>query len=81
MSTLVQIYVRLLDEAVDVWRPVQAKFVSGDVFYLVEQEYDRDIESWEFEPGDHVLCKFIRLSENGEIIFAATSKVEFSDFD
>jgi hypothetical protein len=56
MSGTATIYVSLLDEGVEVRRPVQADLISGDVFRIVDQPYDRDVERWEFEPGDHVIC-------------------------
>jgi hypothetical protein len=54
---LTTIYVRLLDEDIDVWRPVQAELLGGQSYLIVEQEYVRDVERWEFEPGDHVVCE------------------------
>ena len=64
-----QIHVALLDEGVDVWRPVNAVHAEGDVYVIVEQPYDREIESWQFEPGDRVVCKIISSSE-GPILAA-----------
>lgn len=52
-----EIFVRLLDESVDVWRPVKAERVGADRFRIVEQPYSRDSERWEFEPGDEVVCE------------------------
>jgi hypothetical protein len=45
------IYVALLDEGVDVWRPVEAKRLSADRYLIVDQDYDPAIERWEFEPA------------------------------
>ena len=45
------IYVPLRDEGIDVWRPVLARRVSGDSYLILDQDYDRDVETWEFEPG------------------------------
>ena len=52
---MAEIYVRLLDEGSEAWRPVKAKKISTNVFEIVEQAYDRDDEKWEFEPGDKVV--------------------------
>jgi hypothetical protein len=51
------IYVALLDEGVDVWRPVAARRISADTYLIVDQDYDRDAETWEFEPGSAVRCR------------------------
>ena len=47
------VYVRLLDEGVDVWRPVDAEEVSHGVYRLVGT-YDSSIEKREFETGSIV---------------------------
>ena len=69
MTEPVQIHVALLDEGVEVWRPVQAELVKGDVYRIINQPYDRTIEAWQFEPGDRVICKLIASSE-GQILAA-----------
>lgn len=56
MTGLTEIYVALLDESVDVWRPVLAKPLYDDVYRIVDQPYDRADERWQFEPGDDVVC-------------------------
>lgn len=67
------IYVSLLDEAIDVWRPVQAEHLRGDVYRIIEQPYDRELEHWQFEPGEIVVCKNIALADDG-IILAAVKR-------
>jgi len=57
MSRIVQVYVGLLDEGIDVWRPVQAEHVEGNTYRILDQPYDRAVESWQFEPGDEVVCE------------------------
>jgi hypothetical protein len=74
MTNVVQIYVALLDEGTDVWRPVQAEHLSSNVYRILSQSYDRQIESWQFEPGDVVLCEMIESSEGR--ILAATRKAD-----
>jgi len=51
MTSVAPIYVALLDEAVDVWRPVQAECLGGNIYRILGQPYDRSVESWQFEPG------------------------------
>ena len=60
MSNTATVYVQLLDENVDVWRPVQAEHVEGDLYRLTgEQPTD---EAWPFAVGDVVKCKTRQLS-------------------
>ena len=51
-----EIYVTLLGEAVDVWRPV------------FDQADDRDDEQWQFEPGDEVVCALTDLDGSQVLI-------------
>jgi hypothetical protein len=64
------IYVALLDEGIDVWRPVAAEKVSPDGYLIVDQDYDRAIERWEFEPGAVVRCR--KENRDGREILVAT---------
>jgi hypothetical protein len=68
MTRRSEIYVRLLDEAVDVWRPVQAKNLHDDVYLIVDQPYDRADELWQFAPGDTVVCQMAELSEGFTLV-------------
>jgi hypothetical protein len=69
MSSQTEIFVSLLDEQVDVRRPVQAKHVHDDVYKITDQPYDREVETWQFEPGDEVACELIDSNE-GQILAA-----------
>jgi hypothetical protein len=52
------IYVRLLDEGTDVWRPVNAEYIRSDIFKILPNpDYSSLDESWEFLPGTLVKCK------------------------
>lgn len=78
-----QIYVALLDENVDVWRPVKAKKLGEKVYLILKQNYDRSDEKWEFEPGEKVICEYINNYE-GPVLAAikrATSSVPKNDKD
>lgn len=59
MNGVVEIFVSLPDEQVDVWRPIWARRLHDDVYRIVKQPYDRQTEKWEFEPGDTVVCEFV----------------------
>ena len=47
------VYVRLLNEGVDVWRPVQARRLSEATYRLSDTPAPGD-EEWTFRPGDVV---------------------------
>ena len=50
----ITIYIRLLDESVDCWRPTSAD-QHGEVFVVLGPTPDD--EHWEFQPGARVLCR------------------------
>ncbi len=58
MSTdSVRIYVPLLDEGTDVFRPATGVFVGPDTVRIEKpDDYDPDDETWEFPPGSEVVC-------------------------
>ena len=64
------IYVALMDEGIDVWRPVAARKIAPDTFLILDQDYDREVETWQFEPGTVVRCR--RKRRNGRQIIVAT---------
>lgn len=70
MST--KIYVALLDEFVDVWRPVQAERIRDGIYRIIDQAYERELEVWQFEPGDVVVCEMKELGEG--LALTATRK-------
>jgi len=63
------VYVRIVDEAVDVWRPVRARAVSEHVFRLADDPAPED-ERWSFEPGDDVVVERRASPEQGEVLVA-----------
>jgi hypothetical protein len=69
MSGPTEIFVSLLGEQVDVRRPVRAEYVHDDVYKITDQPYDREVETWQFEPGDEVVCELIE-SDEGRILAA-----------
>jgi hypothetical protein len=70
MSERETIYVALLDEGIDVWRPVEAERLSPDRYLIVDQGYDPAAERWEFEPGTVVQCR--EENRDGRTILVAT---------
>jgi hypothetical protein len=51
------VYVRLLNEGTDVFRPVSAVRFESSLFKLLKpNDYDAEDEEWEFEPNSIVRC-------------------------
>lgn len=63
------IYMPLLNEGVDVWRPIEATPLPSDL-YRVEGEIPED-EEWAFAPGALVRCEW-RTFAGGERGLTAT---------
>jgi hypothetical protein len=57
---MTKIYVPLLDEGTDVWRPVSAEHVREDVYRIVGE--DPEDERWRFSSGQLVRCRQQKLS-------------------
>jgi hypothetical protein len=58
LATKEIIYVALLNEGTDVWRPTTGEKIGDDVFkILATPDYDPDDEQWEFLPDTIVKCK------------------------
>ena len=62
MGGVPTIYVALKDEAVDVWRPVEAASEGGSIYRIAAETQPTD-EAWEFSPGSRVRCEWRELSE------------------
>ena len=69
--TLDTIYVRLLNEGTDVWRPVSATKLSSDTFLITpnSKNYHPLDESWQFLPGQVVRIRTKNFSD-GEALEA-----------
>jgi hypothetical protein len=70
-GTKVLVYVKLLDEGVDVWRPVSAEVASDGAYRLADDQPEG--ERWEFEPGTSVWCEERRF-EDGILGLVATQR-------
>jgi hypothetical protein len=70
-STDAVVFVRLLDEGVDVWRPVPAAALSDGTFRLGQpNDYDPETEHWEFPPHTRVRCQTTRFAGGKEGLVA-----------
>ena len=54
-TSLEQIQMPLLDEAVECWRPVDAKKVGTDLYEIVGIVPEDEV--WAFQPGETVYCR------------------------
>lgn len=70
-----QIFVHLLDEPVEAWRPVQA-IEKGDGLYKIvsERSFEPADEHWEFTTGDIVRVREQRFGE-GRVELVAAERV------
>jgi hypothetical protein len=66
-----EVHVRILDDAVDVWRPVKARAVSDHVFRLSDAPAPAD-ERWAFAPGDEVVVE--RRANGDEDVLIAVAR-------
>jgi hypothetical protein len=71
----VTIYVQLLDEDVECWRPVEASNEGYGRYRIVSPNPDPDIERWPFASGALVTCERRRLSD-GEVLVAVAHASE-----
>ncbi len=62
------IYIELLDEGVDVWRPVKAKAETDDIFRLPPTAPEDEV--WRFAPGSRVRCEWRDLPDGAALVAA-----------
>ena len=63
------IFVCLLDEGTDVWRPVDAENVGPGAYRIITNNEAADDEHWQFSTGEVVHCEPRHLS-GGECLVA-----------
>ena len=56
------IYIYLLNEGTDVWRPVVAERVTSTTFRIPILTQIPEEEEWMFKPGEIVCCEIRKLS-------------------
>ena len=67
------IYVKLLDEGTDVYRPVMARKIAENIYKLEGLNiYDPDDENWEFAPESYV--EVTEKSVNNEKVLIAVKR-------
>ena len=68
------IYIRLLDEGTEVFRPTEALDLGDGLFrVLPTADYDSEDETWEFPPGSVVRSKR-RRDNSGEYLLAVRAE-------
>jgi hypothetical protein len=61
------IYIRLLNEGTDVWRPTLGEKIEDNVYKILpKDDYDPELEEWEFIPGTIVKCELQKKFDRGE---------------
>jgi hypothetical protein len=69
-----EVYVKLLDEGVDVWRPVPATKQADGSFRLCRPEwYDPQTETWEFPPFTRVRCEWKKFADGNRGLIAVAA--------
>ncbi len=69
MTERTKIYVELLNEGIEVWRPVEALHLKDDIYQITSIKDDPD-EEWKFVSGEIVHCKSRVFSDGTEAITA-----------
>jgi hypothetical protein len=67
------IYMPLLDEGTDVWRPVRASR-DGDVFTVLGPMPEE--ETWQFPPDSRVLCARKDFAQRQELIAIVLAPID-----
>jgi len=66
MKNSTQIYVALLDEGTEVWRPVEAVHVRDDIYRIIGLNLNPEDERWQFSSGDVVRCRSHTFGDGSE---------------
>ncbi len=73
------IYLPLLNEGTDVWRPVEAKHIEGNIYKIISKNETESDEEWMFSTGDYVRCEEKKFQDKQKSSLAAVEKIEFSE--
>ena len=63
------IYIALLDENVDVWRPVPCEQLPDGTYQLPDDQ--PETEAWEFPPGSRVRAEWRELADGRVLVASA----------
>jgi hypothetical protein len=62
------IYVALLDQETEAWRPVLAQRRADDTYLIVSKNDDPEQEMWQFSSGSLVRCEPRELAEGVRLV-------------
>ena len=62
------LYVYLLEEGTDVWRPVSAEPVGEDHYRILSVNESRRDENWEFPTGSVVRAEYKNLTDGKTLV-------------
>lgn len=69
------IYIYLLDEGTDVWRPAEAEDLGNNRYRIISMNNDPEDKKWEFQTGDIVICEERVLNDSApSLCLVAVSK-------
>lgn len=67
----IQVYVELLDEGSQVWRPTHAQEIGRELYKLLPTtNYDPEDEAWAFLPGENVRLKEVNSPDGTKMMVA-----------
>jgi hypothetical protein len=69
------IYIFLLNEGVEVWRPVEAELIEDGIYRILSVNDDPNDEEWQFQTGMIVRCENKTFSD-GETKLVAVESLE-----
>lgn len=72
------VFVRLLDEGTDVWRPVDARRL-GETTYQITDQAVPDHETWSFQPGDIVVAERRQGDADDQPLMAVAQATHFDE--
>jgi len=68
------IYIALLNEGTEVWRPVKARSIGNELYRIIGVEEDVSDEIWEYQAGAIVKCKRKQFND-GEVGLVAFTQI------
>ncbi|MFC5344948.1 hypothetical protein ACETK8_02960 [Brevundimonas staleyi] len=72
------VFVRLLDEGTDVWRPVDARRLGEATYQIADQTVPED-ETWSFQPGDIVVAERRQDDAEDQPLIAVAQATHFDE--
>jgi hypothetical protein len=67
-ARVVTVWMPLLNEGVDVWRPVEAEALPSGWYRINGSNEHKEDEDWAFEAGDVVVCAYRELSDGETLV-------------